>query len=189
MRKTSQTLQAGKPIVVWGWSEPNANVEVAFLDATTTALARVQIVADANGKWSGELAPLKDGTAGRLEITTEHDRKIVKDVLVGEVWLASGQSNMVYPIAPGPNDGFLNKEDPVEMEQAKQNTARARAEADATKPPVRFFIVADAKLDKPFDDVKGSWVVANSKNIRIVWGRQGPVDVLRRSGAQGTRRR
>jgi sialate O-acetylesterase len=159
-------MQAGKPIAVWGWSEPRAKVEVVFLGAGSTPLEHVQMVADENGKWSGELAPLKDGTAGNLEITTDrHDRKIVNDVLVGEVWLAGGQSNMVYPIKPGANDGFLNKSDPDEMALVQQNTARAKAEADATKPPIRFFIVADSKLDEPSDDVKGSWVVSNSTNI------------------------
>jgi len=92
----------------------------------------------------------------------------VQKILIGEVWLASGQSNMVYPIAPGPNDGFLNKSDPEEMAQVRQNTARAMAQADATKPPIRFFIVADSKLDRPADDVNGSWVVANSTNIAKV---------------------
>jgi sialate O-acetylesterase len=159
-------MQAGMPLAVWGWSEPHAKVEIAFVDATSTVLARTEVVADADGKWLGELAPLKDGAAGRLEITTgRHDRKIVNDVLVGEVWLASGQSNMVYPVAPGPNDGFLNKDDPAEMAQAAQNAARARADADAAKPPVRFFLVEEAKLDKPSDDVKGIWIVANSTNI------------------------
>jgi sialate O-acetylesterase len=159
-------MQAGRPIAVWGWAEPGSRVRVVFLGSGSTALAHVQLTTDSSGKWSGQLAPLKDGTTGRIEVTTDkHEQKVVNDILVGEVWLASGQSNMVYPISPGPNDGFLNKSDPEEMAQVKQNIARARAEADATKPPVRFFIVAESKLDKPADDVKGSWVVANSANI------------------------
>jgi sialate O-acetylesterase len=159
-------LQGGKPIRIWGWSSPGAKVQVHFLEDGSIDKEGFRTIADSSGRWSGELAPLKDGTAGSLQITTDkNEGRLVRDLLVGEVWLASGQSNMVYPISPGPNDGFLNKDDPVEMAQVKQNIARARAEADAARPPIRFFLVADAKLDQPADDVKGAWVVANSSNI------------------------
>lgn len=86
-------LQREMPVPVWGWAEPGAKIAVAFQGQKKEA------VAGKDGKWRVTLDPLKTakapavlaikGTSGGVEL---------KDVLVGEVWLCSGQSNMAMPL-------------------------------------------------------------------------------------------
>lgn len=84
-------LQRNKPIPVWGWADANEKVEVHFNKQVKT------IVADKNGKWMLNLNAEKAG--GPFELTIIGKNKIViKDVLVGEVWICSGQSNMEFTV-------------------------------------------------------------------------------------------
>src|SRR4051812_28999786 len=80
-------LQQEAPVPVWGTAAPQEKVTVKIGDQN------VSVIAGADGKWMLKLAPLKAG--GPLEMTIAGDNTItIKDVLVGEVWLCSGQSNM-----------------------------------------------------------------------------------------------
>lgn len=72
---------------VWGWAEPGEEVGVSVAGQTRTAMA------DDKGNWRVMLDPLKAGTAATMTVKGKNTITI-KDVLVGEVWLASGQSNM-----------------------------------------------------------------------------------------------
>lgn len=89
-------LQSGQKTPIWGITEPNANVEVSFASQKKT------IKADCDGRWKLNLDPLKVSNVSRvMTILSTLDGnstqlKIV-DVLVGEVWLCSGQSNMYRP--------------------------------------------------------------------------------------------
>ena len=85
-------LQRGKPIPVWGRSAPGAKVRVQF------AGKGAQATADAHGDWRVVLPAHAAG--GPFEITVDDGAKpvVLHDVLVGEVWLASGQSNMEWPL-------------------------------------------------------------------------------------------
>jgi sialate O-acetylesterase len=80
-------LQQGMAVPIWGTADPNERVTVAFRDQQKTA------VADAQGKWMVKLDPLKPGGPDSLSISGSNTVK-VDDVLVGEVWAGSGQSNM-----------------------------------------------------------------------------------------------
>ena len=80
-------LQRDMPAPIWGLAAPNATVTVKFRDQTATAIA------DASGKWSLKLGPLKTGAPDELTINAT----VIHDVLVGEVWVGSGQSNMAIP--------------------------------------------------------------------------------------------
>lgn len=86
-------LQCDQPDPVWGWAAPGETVTVSFAGQTKTATA------DANGAWSVRLDSLPaNATPGELVIRGRADQLVIKDVLVGEVWLASGQSNMGFPL-------------------------------------------------------------------------------------------
>ena len=86
-------LQRDMPVPVWGWAEPDAKVTVTFAGQTTTTTA------DASSKWLIRLQPMKASAQSRELTVTSVDKKVtLKDVLVGEVWLASGQSNMGFSI-------------------------------------------------------------------------------------------
>ena len=105
-------LQRDRPVQVWGRAAPGAKVEVSF------AAQKVEAVADAEGRWRATLAPMPASKEGReLKVSLAENQTISKspnqvilhDVLVGEVWLASGQSNMELPIW-GPNPHRRDRE-------------------------------------------------------------------------------
>lgn len=81
-------LQREQPIVIWGTADPKEAVEVLFLKK------KYQTTADADGNWSVTIPPVK---AGGPYVLTVNEQE-VKDVLIGDVWLCSGQSNMELPI-------------------------------------------------------------------------------------------
>jgi sialate O-acetylesterase len=133
-------LQRNKEIPVWGWAEANEKVEVRFNKQTKT------IQADKNGKWMIKLSAEKAGGPFELIITGKN-KIVIKDVLVGEVWICSGQSNMEFQMYK-----VMNAE--KEM-------------ADADYPMIRHFGVSQDLSGSPKEDLKqGKWQVANKENIR-----------------------
>lgn len=85
-------LQRSRPVPVWGTAEPGEKVEVGFAGETRTA------VAAADGRWRVDLPAMQACRTGRVLTVSAGGSTIrVSDVLVGEVWLCSGQSNMAIP--------------------------------------------------------------------------------------------
>jgi sialate O-acetylesterase len=154
-------LQAGKPIAVWGWAAPGAHVSVTFNQASFTAIA------NAAGKWQGHLPAQKDGAAGALTVRSDKDPAAltVSDVLIGEVWLGGGQSNMVYALDG--NSG-IDRSNPEEVAEVNANVAAAKLEAAAEKPPIRYFLVTSGPSETPKDDVEGKWLLADATNVAHV---------------------
>jgi sialate O-acetylesterase len=90
---TSQmVLQQGMPLPVWGTAEPGERVRVAFADAHAEATA------DAAGRWHVTLPPHDASREPRSLVIAGDERVVLDDVLVGEVWLCAGQSNMLLPL-------------------------------------------------------------------------------------------
>jgi sialate O-acetylesterase len=118
---------------VWGWADPGEKVTVKLGDATASATT------SAEGKWSAKLEGLKPGSGLEMTIAGKNTLTI-KNVAVGEVWLASGQSNMEWSIK--------NSADP-EKEIAAANF-----------PDIRVFTVARKGSPTRLDDVTGKWDVA-----------------------------
>ena len=85
-------LQRGMKVPVWGTAEVGKTITVAFVDA------KVSATADADGKWMVKLPEMNASSVGRTMSVTGDGSVEIKDVLVGEVWFASGQSNMECPI-------------------------------------------------------------------------------------------
>jgi sialate O-acetylesterase len=132
-------LQRNKPIPVWGWADANEKVEIRFNKQTKT------IIADQNGKWSINLNAEKAGGPFELSITGKNTITI-KNVLVGEVWICSGQSNMEFQVYK-----TMNAEKEIE---------------DSNYPMIRHFGVAQDLSGKPKDDLKSAkWEVSNKENV------------------------
>lgn len=102
-------LQRQQPVAVWGWADPGAKVDVAFAGQALSA------VADATGYWKVMLAPMEANALGqKLTVRGGGEQVAIDDVLVGEVWIVAGQSNMraggpdkdtgVYPFYQSPAD-------------------------------------------------------------------------------------
>ena len=128
----NMVLQQETPATVWGWADAGEKVTVKFADKSAAA------VADAKGKWSAKLDALTAGTTGDLTIAGNNTLTI-KNVAVGEVWIASGQSNMEFRVATG-----------------KDAAEEAKA---ADFPMIRMFTVTKAAKTEPADDCVGKWEV------------------------------
>ena len=84
-------LQAGVSVPIWGWAE--AGEEIAVTLGDTKVMART----GADGEWKATLPPLTAGGPHTLVVKGKNEKR-VEDVLVGEVWLGSGQSNMAMTV-------------------------------------------------------------------------------------------
>jgi sialate O-acetylesterase len=105
-------LQRDKPIPVWGLASPSAEVDVAFAGKSAHATA------DASGNWHTELSPMSAGGPFELAVTSSTGQtQTVKDVMVGDVYLCSGQSNMEMPLRLATNYDY-------EIQSAKNTSIR-----------------------------------------------------------------
>lgn len=86
-------LQCEMPVRIWGNAPPGNDVEL-ILDGDPVATAR----ADASGEWHARLSARPPGGSHTLEVVSGNERLLVDDIWFGEVWLATGQSNMVQPL-------------------------------------------------------------------------------------------
>jgi len=127
-------LQQGVPVRIWGTADPGEMVRLEFQGQTATGKAAE------NGKWSLWLKPLS--AAGPLEMTI--NGTAIKDVLVGEVWLGSGQSNMEFAL-----NQAVNHEEEI---------------AHADYPLIHVFLVKRIVAGQPADDVVGAWQVCTPQN-------------------------
>jgi sialate O-acetylesterase len=135
----NMVLQADKPVAVWGRAAPGEDVTVTLAEAKATAKA------GADGKWKVEL-PAQKTSATPVEMTVAGKNTIkVGNILVGEVWAGSGQSNMQWSVA-------------ISKDAAKEIEA-------ANFPEIRLFIVPNRLSALPIDDVVGSWQVCTPQTV------------------------
>lgn len=86
-------LQRDTPLRVWGQAEPGQRVRVQLAGHAASALA------GKDGRWQATLAPLKAGGPHRLQVGAGAEQRTLDDVLIGDVWIAAGQSNMEWRLA------------------------------------------------------------------------------------------
>ena len=94
-------LQREKPVPVWGTAAPGETVVVEF------AGQKLNTVADPQGRWRVSFAPLKLNRDAQSLVVAGRNRIVLDDVLVGDVWLCSGQSNMQFPLKNASEGGSL----------------------------------------------------------------------------------
>ncbi len=132
-------LQRGQDVPVWGWSDPGQEVVVSFAGQTNS------VVADAGGRWQVTLSPLSVSTNSQtlmIRAVGTGSRCDVHDVLVGEVWLCSGQSNM-------------------EWDLSKANNPKGEIAA-ANWPLIRHIKIPRVTPSLPQADVNADWQVCSS---------------------------
>ncbi|WP_421894656.1 sialate O-acetylesterase [Marinoscillum sp.] len=141
-------LQQNKAVKIWGWTS-RSNEEIRVwgtwgADTVTTSAEQ--------GAWSLEISTPDAGGAYSLFIEG-HELIELKDVLIGEVWLASGQSNMEMPM-DSIHSGFPG------IENFRQELSLA------SYPELRLFLVQKRTADAPQLDLQGQWVVCTPDNVR-----------------------
>jgi sialate O-acetylesterase len=128
-------LQRGRPNAIWGWDNPGQRIDLRIqgpktnIDATTYA--------GKDGHWQWDCPELSDGGPYTMSINGSSE-ELLRNVLVGEVWLASGQSNMEWKISAVEN---------AELEISH-----------ATHPQIRMFNVEATTAGKPSATVEGEWL-------------------------------
>lgn len=133
-------LQRQKPIPVWGWANPGDNVKVALFNQIQT------IQADANGKWVVKFSAMEAGGPYSMQVSTNTNKIEVKDILIGEVWLLSGQSNMEWTV--------------------KQAKNFKEEQKDANYPQIRHFFVDHEVTIQPQADLKsGNWQISSAQTV------------------------
>ena len=90
-------FQRDKPIRIWGQNSPGEKVKVEFFDQKNTTKS------DTDGNWMIEFPPMKSGGPGSLTIQSGKEKIRIKDILIGEVWICEGQSNMYWPLENSDN--------------------------------------------------------------------------------------
>ncbi|WP_395740460.1 sialate O-acetylesterase [Prosthecobacter sp.] len=138
-------VQAGTPVPVWGWAKAGEEVTVTLATETKS------VTTGADGKWKVMLDAMKATDEPQTLTVKGANTVTAKDVLIGEVWLGGGQSNMAFQVA-APN-------------VAPETLAEAKAQTLTVKPKIRFFMVSSQGADEPQEDVKGSWAVAAPETI------------------------
>ncbi|MCX6985032.1 MAG: hypothetical protein NT118_09840, partial [Lentisphaerae bacterium] len=149
----NMVLQREMPVPVWGWGEPGEKVTVKFKDQEKTAIA------DTDGKWIVRLDPLKASaeaqamTISSSKITQSPDRSIaqspnlqISNILVGDVWLCSGQSNMEFPV--------------------KESANATEDISHANYPLIRLLTVAHKSIPVPQNFIESTgWTACTPKDV------------------------
>jgi sialate O-acetylesterase len=133
-------LQRQKPIPVWGWAKPKDKITVTLAGQTQTA------VTDASGKWQVKFNPLEAGGPFTMSLSDKTNTLTINDILIGEVWLCSGQSNMEWSVKQADN-----------FKVEKKN---------ANFPQIRHFFVEHEVTMTPETDLKsGNWKVCSEETV------------------------
>ncbi len=147
----NMVLQRGKDVAIFGKSEPYANVTVSF------AGQKVKTKAGKDGKWLATFKPMKASAENREMVVSDStgDKVSIKNILVGEVWLCAGQSNMDCPIW---------------KQGLSKNQPRYRAQNGglfvqfANYDNIRFFIIRETLSPTPQDTVSLKWSSFRANN-------------------------
>ena len=136
-------LQRDSSVKIWGMADANAKVDVSF------AGQKKSTKADAKGNWSLKLDKMSANKNPQQMKIFENGKigKTIKNILVGEVWIAGGQSNMQWPVR--------------RSQDAKKNIA------EANNPLIRYFSQSTSKLSKTpeFSSTNGVWTIPSPKVV------------------------
>jgi len=141
---SEMVLQRDMPVPIWGWADPGESVTVKLADH------QVSTKTDDYGKWMVKLPAMESGGPHKITISGKNSIELT-NILVGEVWLCSGQSNMEMGVAMCAN--------------SKEEVAAANY------PAIRLYMVPNEPSGVPVSDRDGSWKVCSPETIaQDGWG-------------------
>ena len=135
-------LQQNTEVKFWGWANPQTAIKIIPEWASDTTF----IDADQKAKWEATLKTPKSGGPYQIKVLTKDQNITINDVMIGELWICSGQSNMERNVDKGIID-------------AKEVMPQS------ANPQIRFFFVEKATADYPQDDCVGYWKVCTPESM------------------------
>lgn len=135
----NMVLQKDAPLPIWGWADPGEQVTVTLGANTATAMA------DGAGKWTVKLPAIAEAGGPHEMIVKGKNEIKISNILIGEVWAGSGQSNMQWSV-------IQSKDAPKEIAEAKF-------------PKIRLFIIPLIPAGTPADNVGAQWVECSPQTV------------------------
>jgi len=135
----NMVLQQQTEVRIWGWADPGEEITVQFRDQKVSAKA------DPEGRWEVKIRTPNAGGPYELTVADKRSQITLRNVLVGQVWVCAGQSNMAWTVGAS-----LNPQQEV---------------ASAHYPKIRLFTVGRKVSDKPLDDCEGTWQECNPQTV------------------------
>ena len=136
-------LQQESEVKFWGWANPRSKIQI-ITDWNNDTL---RTTASNKAKWETLLKTPKAGGPYSVQVLAGEEAVTIADVMIGELWICSGQSNMAYSV----NSGVIDAE---------------AAMPDSQNNQIRFFFVEKATADYPQDELAGHWEVCGPESMR-----------------------
>ena len=142
----NMVLQRNSEVKIWGKADPNQklNIVIGWNKSKITTLANEK------GEWLVKTQTSEAGGPYSISITSGKEKILLQNILLGEVWLCSGQSNMEMPVY-GMGDSPINGSTDALIQAANNN--------------IRLFTVSKTSMEEPQDSCKGSWSVATAESV------------------------
>lgn len=142
----NMVLQQKSQPALWGWASAHSTITIS----TSWNKKTYTIITDSKGEWRTPIATPVAGGPYSITISGDKDKKILTNVLIGEVWFCSGQSNMEMALR-GNSSPILNANEII---------------LNADNPALHLFTVKTATSLTPLKDVKGNWAESTSETAR-----------------------
>jgi sialate O-acetylesterase len=136
---SNMIVQRKKPINIWGWAGTDEKVTVSFAGKSATATA------DSSGKWLVSLPAQKANATGQDLVVKGSNEITLKNVIIGDIWIGSGQSNMEWTMNQTQKSGIYKSK--------------------ANHPNIRLLHVPRVKKGSPQDDLNASWKVCTPASV------------------------
>jgi len=142
-------LQQKAPVPVWGWGNAGDQVTVSIMQQ------RHDTTVGEDGRWRVDLKPMRAGGPHELKVVSGAEEEVFADILIGEVWLASGQSNMQWSI--------------------KNTENWEQVVAESANDDLRFAMVFREFSPEPLDDLRGltPWAACNAESLKTCCNNEG----------------
>ena len=142
----NMVLQRNSEVKLWGKADPNQKLNISV----GWDKAKFSTTSDEKGEWLVKIKTTQAGGPYSINITSGKEKVLLENILLGEVWLCSGQSNMEMPVA-GYGDQPVNGSTDAILTAANNN--------------IRLFTVAKLSIATPQDTCKGIWAVATPESV------------------------
>ena len=143
---SNMVLQRDRPVAIWGWADPGQQVSVTFAGQTVTAAAgAADPSSPGRGRWTATLPPMPAEMVPRDLTIVGPNRIVLANVLVGDVWICAGQSNMSMGVSGFKGEGVADDL------------------AGANFPAIRHFSAGVVQADTPQQNLAGKWKICTPK--------------------------